>query len=265
MADQVKLEDFAFNLEAEHLFADSLWSDPEIGPFLEEMGYKKNALGNLMIEFADAETVEKINALPEDHPLKKALLDSQSKAGTVRHKGNASGGSQFGKNAFLREEILEIKQSGATAEVKQIAIDNLFDWVRRLGKGEILGVDGRPLGVMGNTEFAETLSSAYREGTGPLGSPKAYVDPLDLANPDNLPPEERAAVERARATSVEVRQYWAKPENSVEFSDGSGKFNGRGALAKWLIKSYFDAGLISAQSYNDKLIELGKGTNSSAA
>lgn len=79
MTDPVNIEDFAFNFEAEHIFADSLWSDPDIGPFLREMGYTKNALGNLILEFADADTVTKIQELPADHPLRQALADMDSR------------------------------------------------------------------------------------------------------------------------------------------------------------------------------------------
>jgi len=100
MADPV-VENFVFNFEAEHVFADSLWRDTDIRSFLESNGYQKNALGNLMAEFADADTVSKIQKMSANEPLKAALLDPNSRAGSVRHKGNASGGNQVGKNNFL--------------------------------------------------------------------------------------------------------------------------------------------------------------------
>ena len=276
MADSVNIEDFAFNFEAEHIFADSLFGSDAVGNFLREMGYAKNALGNLMLEFADADTVAKIQDLPADHPLRVALSDAESGAGIVRHKGNASGGSQFGKNAFLRDAIDEIRTSGASSEAQRIALDNLFDWTRKLAKGEILDADGKPLGVMGNTEFAQVLDNAYRNGTGPNGSPKQYVDPVDIANGGNLPPEQQAEVARARQISTEVREYWEKPENSQVFSSDAnkpdfdplndeGKFNGRGALAQKYAETLNRAGLISDESYNLALEELGSGKNSSAA
>lgn len=55
------------------------------------MGYQKDALGNLMAEFPDADTVAKIQQMSDNEPFKAALLDPDSGAGTVRHKGNASG------------------------------------------------------------------------------------------------------------------------------------------------------------------------------
>ena len=82
MADQVNVESFLFNFQAEHVFADSLFNADEIGDFLREMGYKKNALGNLMAEFSDAETVAKLQQLADGDPLKAALMDPNSGTGT---------------------------------------------------------------------------------------------------------------------------------------------------------------------------------------
>src|SRR3954452_22784849 len=59
-ADMVDAANFVFNFQAEHIFADSLFGADPVGDFLRSMGYQKNALGNLMAEFSDADTVRKI-------------------------------------------------------------------------------------------------------------------------------------------------------------------------------------------------------------
>jgi Domain of unknown function (DUF4261) len=115
MTGPVNVDNFVFNFQAEHIFADSLFGNDAVGDFLRSRGYQKNALGNLMAEFTDADTVRKIQG---DEALKEVLLDPNSRAGIVQHNSNASGGSQAGKNAFLRREIQGIIDSGASDPAK---------------------------------------------------------------------------------------------------------------------------------------------------
>src|SRR4051812_28209762 len=128
-ADMVDAANFVFNFQAEHIFADSLFGADPVGDFLRSMGYQKNALGNLMAEFTDADTVRKIQGT---EALREVLLDPNSRAGIVQHNSNAPGGNQAGKNAFLRTEITNIMLSGASNQAKSIALDNLFDFTWKL-------------------------------------------------------------------------------------------------------------------------------------
>jgi hypothetical protein len=99
------MTDLIADFEAEHIFAHSLWDDPDIGPFLQSNGYQRNMLGNLLGLYSDAGTVAQIQALPDGHPLKEALLSQESMFGINRHKGNAPGGNQFGKNSFRFRQV----------------------------------------------------------------------------------------------------------------------------------------------------------------
>lgn len=254
------IADFALNFEAEHIFAQSMWDIPEVKALFDANGYVKNSIGNLMAEYSDADAVRFIQDLPDSDPLKRALLDPESSAGIVRHKGNASGGSQFGKNTWLAEELTNIANSNASASAKTAALNNLFDWTWKLAKGLIVGPDGQPLGVMGNTEFADILRDAFHNG------PQAgYVDPLNIDNIDSLPEAERLATQEAINRAAARETWWQKPENAVEFSNSQGAFNGRGRLAMNVVESLFKNNLLTALEKNDALIELGTGRNSAAA
>ena len=59
-----ELDDLLFSFEAEHVFAQTLYTDkyPGMRAFLESRGYNKHMLGNLKGVYSNKETVEFIQS-----------------------------------------------------------------------------------------------------------------------------------------------------------------------------------------------------------
>ncbi|HZG08743.1 MAG TPA: hypothetical protein VEZ70_07185 [Allosphingosinicella sp.] len=155
-----------YSFEGEHIFAQELFADNALGDFLRSRGYQRDMLGNLIGLYSDPVAVAHIQSLPNGHPFKAALLDENSGFGIVWHRGGPTstggGGFQKAKNAFLVEQIEDIMASGASEDAKTAALHNLFDFTWRLAKGTVLGPDGKPLGVMGDsTAFQDTLTDTF--------------------------------------------------------------------------------------------------------
>lgn len=190
--------DVVWGFEGEHIFAQQLWSDDDRAEFLESLGYERDMLGNLMGLFADQETVDRLQALPSQHPLRLLLMDPNSGFGLTWHKGgpiaSGNGGFQRSKNAFLIDQIDRIRdavdQDGkpVSDEAKKAAVDNLFDWTWRLAKGEIVDENNRPLGVMGDdAEFERLLRDTFRTGEQAASINPADVDRINPQHPNYDP------------------------------------------------------------------------------
>lgn len=168
-----------FSFEIEHIFNRGLWRIPRIRDFLNDNKYLENGSANQIGLFSDELLVEQIQNLPDDDPLKQALLDPDSGFGTNRHRGAGPGGNQFGKRNFLIEEIDAIRNSNSSPAAQRLALDNLFDWTYRWARGEILDPStGRPLTIIGNGDLAGQFVEAYRNGpqAGHI-PPEAFDDP----------------------------------------------------------------------------------------
>ena len=208
--------------QVEHVFNEALWNNPAVKAVLDRLkGYSSEALGNKLLLFADADLVARIQALPEDHPYRQALLNKNSGVGIVRHDGGAPGGNQFGKLRFLEREVLRIEASvradgtPVSDAAKRVALDNLYDWTWRLMKGEILGNNGKPIGGMGNTPFREVLTDAFLNGTS--RSPAGYVEPAQFENLANA--SAQATKQRVQQSYQELFQIDASTGKPIEKSN----------------------------------------------
>lgn len=121
-----ELNDLLFSFEAEHVFAQSLYADPDMRAFLESRGYAKHMLGNLKGAYSNQATVDFIQGLPEEHPFRALLLDSRSGFSLNWHRGGptstGAGGFQRDKNRFLQEQVQDIMDSGASEYVSIVSL-----------------------------------------------------------------------------------------------------------------------------------------------
>jgi len=89
-----------FQFELEHIIPASFFgTGSEIDTLLKNSGFTSgNMRGNLIGLFSNADFVDSIQQAGSSL---QTLLNSAG-WGTVRHEGAASGGSQLGKNAFMK-------------------------------------------------------------------------------------------------------------------------------------------------------------------
>ncbi len=260
------MSDPLYSFEAEHIFAQELYKDSQRAAFLNQHGYKRDMLGNLMGLYSDPAAVAHIQSLPDGHPLKAALLDRQSGFGTVWHRGGSTstggGGFQAAKNAFLIEQVDRIRRAGVSEFAQKAALDNLFDWTWRLGKGEILGPDGKPLGVMGDDlAFQDRLTDTFE-----TGDQAAFVDPSEYErlNPDHpsYEPNHPDAQAAREALNRGRDRFGSLDLNDTDAASGKNYANSthrRGKLAELLISAFRRRGVYSADQYNDAVSGLGSG------
>ena len=98
-----ELIDLLYGFEAEHIFAQSLYEDDDTRIFLEAHGYQKNMLGNLKAVYSNKATVDHIQNLPDDHPLRVFLSDSRTGLSANWHLG---GPEEFGLVVFRKTRML---------------------------------------------------------------------------------------------------------------------------------------------------------------
>jgi len=148
-----------YQFEVEHIFAQSLWNDTTFRTLLNNAGFSKEMRGNKIALYQNSEVVEALQNASDE--FKASTLEGGF--GLNRHEGAASGGSQYGKNTFLRAQLTMINDSGASDEAKKYALLHLHEWTTRLARGEILGSDGKPIPVMGNTDLGHTCCYAAHQ------------------------------------------------------------------------------------------------------
>ena len=218
-----------YRFEVEHIFSKSLWDNPVFKAFLETNGYTREMAGNKIALFSDPLFIAQLQQLSPNDPLRHALLDPNSGSGINRHDGGAATGNQLGKNAFLEAELRAIIDSPASPDAKKAALHNLHDWATKLARGGIIGADGKPMPVMGNTNYASALADAYR--IGPQG---AWIDPIAFDDPGH---PQRAAAEAALARGA--THYAALDKANI--------YNGdmRTALVKKISAAFEKTGLTS--------------------
>jgi hypothetical protein len=177
-------------LEIEHELNKALFNDPVIKAALASIGITQEMRGNKRGLFRDARTVEALQGLDPSDPLKAQLLSEESSLGINRHQGNAEGGNQFGKLRFLQQAYGDLvdrlnKPAGdpekISLEAFKYASYEVLQFADQLAQGKIIGSDGKPMSVMGNTEYAQDLRHAFYEKIAGSVDPK---DPLGRELPD---------------------------------------------------------------------------------
>ncbi|HEX6742240.1 MAG TPA: hypothetical protein VF079_10670, partial [Sphingomicrobium sp.] len=238
-----------YTFEVEHIFADSIFNDPARAAALRAAGYTADMAGNKISLYSNADVVAQLLDAPETNAFRQALI--RAGWGPVRHDGsdNAAGGKQQGKNAFEadlidewieRMNLPEGDPARITQEAFRYSLDQLHEFNLKLAQGEILGADGRPLGVMGDAAFATELTNAW-ESRYPGFDPSVFNDP---ANP-------AAAELRSHLDAYKAGLDTTTVTNAAE----------RGRSALRLAQEMRASDLITAEQYNKVLRTIGTGTD----
>ncbi|PDS74837.1 calcium-binding protein, partial [Rhizobium sp. L43] len=163
---------FAFQIH--HIFPVELLLDPTIAErlasLLAETNFTMDMAGNEIALFSDPQDAAYVRALTG---VDGKNIYYESGFGSSLHIGSHPGYTQF-----LILEIDTILDSSASPQTQLAKVYKLHFFARQLSQG-LVTIEGQTLGVMGTTEYAANLASAYDSWTVTDTSLEAYITGLD--------------------------------------------------------------------------------------